>query len=143
MKVLIVGGDLLISEKKPYGGNGIDITEETAEDKAQRYLWFDDQQLDDKAGDAFESTATNFFTLGYNDSRHDVSDIYKGEGQLSFNGHFDSIVDCKVYKEPNKLGFNAYVEYYITLPNGVALENHAYMKIEQNSAGSYNILQIY
>lgn len=138
-----VGGDLLISEKKPYGGNGIDITDETPEDKAQRYLWFDDQKLDDKAGDAFESTARNFFTLGYNDPRHDVSDIYKGEGQLEFNGHFENIVDCKVYSEPNKLGFNAYVEYYITLPNGVAIDNHAYMRIEQNSAGSYNILQIY
>lgn len=141
-----VAGDLLFSEKQPFSANGLDITQEKSKDDpdtVKTYLQFEDNTRDDNASKDFESTATNFFTLGYNDARHDVSDIYKGEAKLNFQGHFENIVNCSVYSKANGMGLNAYVEYNITLSNGLCFTNHAYMQIEKNSAGSYNILKIF
>lgn len=125
-------GDLIISEKKPFSGKGTEVSEDER-------LKFNERERDDNQSKEFKSTVTNFFTLGYN-NKADVSDIYKGDKELKFEGHFEDVTECNIYKEKNQIGANAFVKYNIVLPNGMHMANRAYMTVEKNNVGTYNIM---
>ena len=106
--------------------------------KDNPYLKFDDEALNSNDSKEFQNVLENFLTLAYN-SKQDVSNIYKGQGKLQFDGTFKSLDKCQVYDEPNQLGFNAFAQYTVELPNGVQYQTDAYYRIEKNSSGSYVI----
>lgn len=120
-----------ITARKAYSADG-EVSKEN------QYLDFQEDTLNQQQTKDFKAVLENFLTLGYN-SKQDVSNIYKGRSELSFNGTFKSIDKIGVYDKPNELGYNAYAIYTIELGSGISYQNKCYMKIEKNSSGSYVI----
>lgn len=123
-----------ISTREPYSSDS-----EVAE--KNKYLDFDETEVNQEESKKFKVVLDNFLTLGYN-SKQDITNIYKGKTPLKFEGTYKQIDSCTVYNKQNELGYNAKATYTIELPTGVTYQNTVYMKIEKNSSGSYVINMI-
>lgn len=126
-------GALSMTFREPYASDNSTISE-------NEFLDFGEIKIDEEESKAFENVLENFLTLGYNE-KQDISNFYKGESPLDFNGKFTGIVKCEVYEESNQLGYNTIAVYNIELPNGFKYKTTNLMKIEKQGS-SYIITKI-
>lgn len=104
-------------------------------------LDFDEKDNDSELSKSFQNVLDNFLTLGYN-LHQDTSNIYKGSTPLAWGGKYGGIVDCKVYKNPNKMGFNAVATYTLEEDNGFKYTTKCYMQVEKQDKDTWIIKQI-
>ena len=73
--------------------------------------------------------------------RDTSQDFFNYKPFNTYDAKFGSVNYFKMYQSPNAMGYNAYVEYTITLPQGFTYSMHMYLLVEE-SGNSWIITDI-
>lgn len=132
-------GTAVMSGFKPAGDmvlySLVDIDVVDFENITPNALWaFDPEQIVDETSNSAARIKVDKILNDLYSGRDTSQDFFNYRQFNTFGASYNGITFFALYNTPNQMGYNAYVEYSITLPQGFTYQMHNYLVVEQSGS---------